>query len=235
MKTDITDEALRNAAMLMREAMLSSLDAETTVEHDFSTNFLESILSESKKCRDDVSSLKSLTHCCIVAMISIAIGVSLFFTINTAARAATVEWVKKVFNGQTIFSFSQGCAEVPLDFQLLWLPDGMVMVEEAQTEVSHLQLYQNEQCKEDGFVVQCGYMDMQSDLTLMLGDVNYDIRTTKVNGMPGELYISSDANISNALIWFDESNRIVFTIDSTLNADVILHIAENIKLVKTPK
>lgn len=232
---EFTDEALRNAAILVRESMLSSLNEEEVPEHEFPDDFLKSIREEArqpeKKHRHDGELLRR----CIAAVLSAVVGVTLFFAINTEVRAAAVEWIKKVFGGQTIFSFLQEDTYVSMDFQLLWLPDGVEMVDETQTELTHSQLYQDAQDSKNGFVIQCGSMDSQGDLTIVHGDASYDIRTAEVNGLPGELYISNDTDISNVLIWFDESNRIVFTIDSTLAPNVILHIAENVKLDKSPK
>lgn len=232
---EFTDEALRNAAILVRESMLSSLNEEKVPEHEFPDDFLKSIREEARQSEKKHRYDGELLRRCIAAVLSAIVGVTLFFAINTEARAAAAEWIKKVFGGQTIFLFLQEDTHVPLDFQLLWLPDGVEMVDETQTELTHSQLYQDAQDPKNGFVIQCGSMDSQGDLTIIHDDANYDIRTVEVNGLPGELYISNDTNISNVLIWFDEPNRIVFTIDSTLAPNVILHIAENVELDKSPK
>lgn len=232
---EFTDEALRNAAILVRKSMLSSLNEEKVPEHEFPDDFLKSIREEARQFEKRHRHDGELLRRCIAAVLSVVVGVTLFFAIDTEARAAAAEWIKKVFGGQTIFSFLQEDTYVSMDFQLLWLPDGVEMVDETQTELTHSQLYQDAQDSKNGFVIQCGGMDSQGDLTIVHGDANYDIRTVEVNGLPGELYISNDTDISNVLIWFDESNRIVFTIDSTLAPNVILHIAENVKLYKSPK
>lgn len=232
---EFTDEALRNAAILVRESMLSSLNEEKVPEHEFPDDFLKSVREEARQSEKKHRHDGELLRRCIAAVLSVVVGVTLFFAINTEARAAAAEWIKKVFGGQTLFSFLQEDTHVPLDFQLLWLPDGVEMVDETQTELTHSQLYQDAQDSKNGFVIRCGSMDSQGDLMIVHGDASYDIRTVEVNGLPGELYISNDTSISNVLVWFDEPNRIVFTIDSTLTPNVILHIAENVKLDKSPK
>lgn len=232
---EFTDEALRNAATLVRKSMLSSLNEEKVPKHEFPDGFLKSIQEEASQSEKKRSHDGELLRRCIAAVLSVVVGLTLFFAINTEARAAAVEWIKKAFGRQTIFSFLQEDTYISLDFQLLWLPDGVEMVDETQTELTHSQLYQDVENSKNGFVIQCGRMDSQGGLTIVHGDANYDIRTVEVNRLPGELYISNDTDISNVLIWFDESNRIVFTVDSTLTPDVILHIAENVKLGKSPK
>ena len=232
---EFTDEALRNAAILVRKSMLSSLNEEKVPEHEFPDDFLKSVREEARQSEKKHRHDGELLRRCIAAVLSVVVGVTLFFAIDTEARAAAAEWIKKVFGGQTIFSFLQEDTYVSMDFQLLWLPDGVEMVDETQTELTHSQLYQDAQDSKNGFVIRCGSMDSQGDLMIVHGDASYDIRTVEVNGLPGELYISNDTDISNVLIWFDESNRIVFTIDSTLAPNVILHIAENVKLYKSPK
>ena len=232
---EFTDEALRNAAILVRKSMLSSLNEEKVPEHEFPDDFLKSVREEARQSEKKHRHDGELLRRCIAAVLSVVVGVTLFFAIDTEARAAAAEWIKKVFGGQTLFSFLQEDTYVSMDFQLLWLPDGVEMVDETQTELTHSQLYQDAQDSKNGFVIRCGSMDSQGDLMIVHGDASYDIRTVEVNGLPGELYISNDTDISNVLIWFDESNRIVFTIDSTLAPNVILHIAENVKLYKSPK
>lgn len=232
---EFTDEALRNAAALVRQSMLSSLNEEKVSEHVFPDDFLKSIREEARQSEKKHRHDGELLRRCIAAVLSVVVGLTLFFAINTEARAAAVQWIKKVFVRQTIFSFLQEDTYVPLDFQLLWLPDGVEMIDETQTELTHSQFYQDLENPKNGFVIQCGSMDSQGELTIVHGDANYDIRTVEVNGLSGELYISNDADISNVLVWFDESNRVVFTVDSTLTPDVILHIAENVKLGKSPK
>ena len=55
-----------------------------------------------------------------------------------------------------------------------------------------------------------------------------------VNGMTADYYPISDSGTSN-LIWIDESQGVVFTINSTLEKDVVLHIAESVSLFNSTK
>ena len=48
-KTELTDKALRNAAGLVRESMLSSLREEEMPTHEFSEDFRESLLEEVRR------------------------------------------------------------------------------------------------------------------------------------------------------------------------------------------
>ena len=55
-----------------------------------------------------------------------------------------------------------------------------------------------------------------------------------MNGLPADYYESTAENDSNILFWFDEEHNLMFQINSRLDRDTILRIAENIVLAKTP-
>ena len=50
-----------------------------------------------------------------------------------------------------------------------------------------------------------------------------------VNGIAADYYPANNSGTDN-LIWIDEEHGIVFTINSMLEKDVILHIAESVSL-----
>lgn len=233
-KNKLTEDALQSAAKMVRESMLTSLEQEEIVNHVFSNEFLAAI-EKAREIEKMHLQQRRMYHRCVAAILSLVVGISLFFTINTQARAAAITWIKKVFPGQTVFSFLQDTDEATLDFQLTWLPDGMKLTADTWTKAAHSQLYQNPDRANEGFIIQCGRMVSQNDLTLIHSDAKYDIQSVEINGMPGELYVSDDSAVSNVLVWIDDSNKIVITIDSSLNPDVILHIAENVKLGRLPK
>ena len=221
-------------SMIETQAEQDKFEEIYSPDHVFSNEFLASI-EKAKEVEKMHLQQRQMYHRCVAAIFSSIVGISLFFTINTQVRAATITWIKKAFQGQTVFSFLQDTDEATLDFQLTWLPDGMKLTADTWTKVAHSQLYQNPDKANEGFIIQCGRMASQNDLTLIHSDAKYDVQSVEINGMLGELYVSDDPAVSNVLVWIDDSNKIVITIDSSLSPDVILHIAESIKLGRSTK
>ena len=89
-KTELTDEALGNAARLVRESMLSSLREEEMSDHEFSEDFRESLLEEVRRNEQERARKRLVLRRCIAALLSVVVGLSLFFGLNTEARAAAL-------------------------------------------------------------------------------------------------------------------------------------------------
>ena len=231
MKTFITDEALRDAAKQVRESMLSSLPEEPK-EHAFSEEFLETIeeLRQSERKRASRASRAALFRRCVAAMLSIVVSLSLFFGLNTEARAAALRWVKQTTWGQTMFSFLGEAEEALPEFEVMWVPEGVELVNEIVEPDCVMRLYSNPDDDSQSFAIQCALMDSDSPLIISHNKSEYLIHSTIVNTHYAELYIAQDSSVSNGLVWFDDGTGVSFTIISDMKPDVILHIAENIKL-----
>ncbi len=233
MKTIITDEALRDAARQVRNSMLASLPEEPQ-EHTFSEEFLTSIekLRQSEQKR---ASRATLFRRSIAALLSVVVGLSLFFGLNTEARAATLRWAKQTAWGRTVFSFFGEAEEALPEFEVMWVPEGVEMVREENTSDTCARLYNDPNNTSYGFVMQCGIMGDDADLFVSHDDADYEITSVTVDGKSGVFYISPDTRASHCLVWFDEDAGIYFTIISYLDPTVILHIAESVKLVNSTK
>lgn len=228
MKTIITDEALRNAAKQVRESMLASLPEEPT-EHTFSEEFLTSIekLRQSEQKR---ASRITLFRRSIAALLSVVVGLSLFFGLNTEARAAALRWAKQTTWGRTVFSFFGEAEKALPEFEVMWVPEGVELVNEIVEPDCVMRLYSDPDDDSQSFAIQCALMDSDSPLIISHNKSEYLIHSTIVNTHYAKLYIAQDSSVSNGLVWFDDDTGVSFTIISDMKPDVILHIAENIKL-----
>lgn len=234
-KTELTDEALRNAARSVRASMLSSLKEEDMPTHEFSEDFRESLLEEVRRNERKRGRKRLVLRRCIVALLSVVVGLSLFFGLNTEARAAALQWAKKTTWGRTVFSFFGDAEKALPGFEVMWLPEGVELVREENTSDTCSRLYNNPNDTSYGFVMQCGIMRTESDLFIFHNAAEYEITSVTVNGKSGVFYISPNTQASHGLVWFDEKAGVYFTIISYLDPTVILHIAESIKLVNSTK
>ena len=126
-KTELTDEALGNAARLVRASMLSSLREEEMPTHEFSEDFRESLLEEVRRNEQERTRKRLVLRRCIAALLSAVVGLSLFFGLNTEARAAALQWAKKTTWGRTVFSFFGDAEKALPEFEVTWLPEGNFM------------------------------------------------------------------------------------------------------------
>lgn len=229
-KTELTDEALGNAARLVRESMLSSLREEEMPAHEFSEDFRESLLEEVRRNEQERARKRLVLRRCIAALLSVVVGLSLFFGLNTEARAAALQWAKKTTWGRTVFSFFGDAEKALPEFVVMWLPEGVELVNEIVEPDCVMQLYSDPDDDSQSFAIQCALMDSDSPLIISHNKSEYLIHSTTVNTHYAELYIAQDPSVSNGLVWFDDNIGISFTIISDMDSTVILHIAENIKL-----
>ena len=167
---------------------------------------------------------------CIAALLSVVVGLSLFFGLNTEARAAALQWAKKTAWGRTVFSFFGDAEKALPEFVVTWLPEGVELVNEIVEPDCVMQLYSDPDDDSQSFAIQCALMDADSPLIISHNKSEYLIHSTTVNTHYAELYIAQDPSVSNGLVWFDDNIGISFTIISDMDSTVILHIAENIKL-----
>ena len=75
--------------------MLSSLREEEMPAHEFSEDFRESLLEEVRRNERKPVRTQLVLRRCIAALLSVVVGLSLFFGLNTEARAAALQWAKK--------------------------------------------------------------------------------------------------------------------------------------------
>lgn len=234
-KTELTDEALGNAARLVRDSMLSSLREEEMPAHEFSEDFRESLLEEVRRNEQERARKRLVLRRCIAALLSVVVGLSLFFGLNTEARAAALQWAKKTAWGRTVFSFFGDAEKALPKFEVTWLPEGVELVQETSTSETRTKVYYNANDTSNGFVLECGIMNPDSEFFVIHDDADYEISPIQVNISYGTFYISQSKNASHGLVWFHEKAGVYFSIISYLDPAVILHIAESVKLVNSTK
>ena len=212
-KTELTDEVLGNAARLVRESMLSSLREGEMPAHEFSEDFRESLLEEVRRNEQERARKRLVLRRCIAAL----------------------QWAKKTTWGRTVFSFFGDAEKALPEFEVTWLPEGVELVQETSTSETRTKVYYNTNDTSNGFVLECGIMDPDSEFFVIHDDADYEISPVQVNTSYGTFYISQSKNASHGLVWFHEKAGVYFSIISYLDPAVILHIAESVKLVNSTK
>lgn len=229
MSSRITDAQLKAATAIVRNTMLSTIDDSEVSAFQFSEQF-ETRISELKKTRKRQQRIRKIARTCAAALITLVLGLSMFFTVNTEARAALISWIKEVLADRTTYYFTQeGSTSLP-EYELTWIPDNMDCVHDETTETSRSVVYMDSNDPVQGFTLGYSIMQNGSSTMIITNETEHTITDIVINGCVGELYISHDPNIANCLIWFDEENQVTFNMTWVMNdTDTILKIAEGLQ------
>lgn len=230
MRSKISDSQLIEATAKVRNAMLLDLDGNEIPAYQFSEEFKAKI-STLKQIHRKNQHLRRLVRTCAAAVMTILIGLSLFLTFNTEARAAVISWIKEVLADRTVYYFTQEESSPLPEYELTWIPGSMECVYDETTEISRSIVYMNPADPTEGFTLSYGIMQDGSALMLITNETEHTITDITINGCIGELYLSHDSDVAHCLIWFDEEKQVTFNITWLMDdTNMILKIAEGIQL-----
>lgn len=225
----ISDKELRDATDKVRISMLESLPKEMNVE--FSEEFDLRVL-QLKALHKKTEKQHQFQKRMAAAVAAFFVAMTMFLSFNTEVRAAVVTWFKEVFETRIVYWFNGEKADILPVFEITGLPEGYECIYDEATSSSHNCLYQKEDIVKDGFSFRYSFIQSDAPLWVEFPDDEFTVTQVTINGCPGDLYISADPSESHALVWIDEPNGVVLTITSFLDPEVMLHIAESVKLVK---
>lgn len=228
----ISDSEMKQAAEKVRSSMLAALDDSQIPEHDFSAEFEAKILALREREQRRQKSGKILRHCA-AAILALVLCTGVFLSVNVEARAAVILWVKEVYEDGIAYWFTGKTQEELPQYELTWIPDNMDRIYDETTESSHSMVYSNSSDPQLGFTFSYSLMQDGSGTIMVLNETEHSVTVVDINGMPGELYLSQDPEVTHCLIWFDEDQQVTFNITSYMDADAMLHIAESVKLASS--
>ena len=144
------------------------------------------------------------------------------------ARDALRAWIRTVEEGLVLYRFTgdEASAEFPR-CRLGWVPEGFTMVSEIDDgDIGRYDVVYQE--TESPRCVIFGYRRMSGDrITWIAGD-EYTYEAVTVNGLPGDFYETTEENGASTLLWFDEERDLLFSLDSDLDRETILQMAESV-------
>ena len=227
----ITDEELIVAAAQVRESMLCVLPEPRECTGQFSSQF-EAKIEKLRKTAAKKASRRKFTRHAVAAVLVVLIGLSMLCALNTEVRAAFVTWFKETFGEYTTYWFASEENNILPEYELTWVPEGCELVYEEFADNVYVVLYESKVTAADYFTFDYALANNNSQLTVYSHNGKHEAEQVNINGLYGELYLSENLEEPHALVWFDEENGVVFTITSYMKSADMLHIAENVKLVK---
>ena len=171
---------------------------------------------------------------CLALVCAVALGGVL--TLSPAVRAEVAQWVRTWTGRMVSYHFGGTPAQEELPWYEIGDPlEGYVKRErEWNGDQTHTSVYYYNRAGER---IWFSYDRMREDFALGMRTegVEMEIQQVTVNGCPGDLYLIKDGSKSNVVIWMDQDAGIVFLIDAWASKEELLHMAESVDLVQTPK
>ena len=230
----ITDYQLTQATAIVRNSMLMALNQAEIPTHNFSSEF-ELRIQALRKQENQRQAIHKVMRGCVAAILVFIMGTGIFLTVNVEARATVIAWIKEVFEDRIEYWFTGSPQKEFPEYELTWVPDNMECIHDEFTEYRCSVIYMNPNDPQRGFTFSYSRMQEGSGTIMVLNETEHNIIPVDINGAAGDLYLSKDPEITHSLIWFDEDQQITFNITSYMESDVILHIAESVNLLNSPK
>lgn len=233
---DFGEDELRQAAHMVGQAILDALPDPTECRHIFSPEFqtqMAPLLTRSKR----MEVRRRWIGRAAAVLVAAAVGTASWLTVDTRAQSALFQWVREVYENSIVYHFfnDSHAAQGLSVYRPSWIPEGYQQTDVMVTDTVHTVVYQKGQDPQDGFLLDYYRYSEDSYLELWWGETEYECVELQVNGMPAQFYRSLDRTQTNDLVWLDEAAQILFTLNGKLDQDVMLHIAESIKLVNETK
>lgn len=230
----MTDQELDK---LMRHVLLDSLHREYATECEAAVPFEPSWQYRRQikaMLKDPLKWLRNKTKPIFklviqrVAVILLVVSISLggLMAISPTVRAAVIRWVMEWYETQIVYRYSgDPLVEKMPEYEITEIPDNFVETDRIEHASSVSIFYEDG----NGGVISFDYVYMhQGGATVMTTDNN--VIDITVHGLQGQLFLPTETKNTTTITWIDPDVNIQFTIDTTLDEDVILYMAERVSL-----
>ena len=158
------------------------------------------------------------------------LALSAFLTVNAKAREAVVDWWKELNDDNTQYWF-EGDVKNTTVYGLGWVPEGFELKESDIGESDGGYIYT------DGsrqiFIYDYMVMDGTGSVGIYTVDGSWeDVRKEKITVSGKTIDYYSDPNGNDNMVWVDEENGVVHSLNADLDRDTMLKIMENIVVLR---
>lgn len=173
-----------------------------------------------------------LTRVAILLLVcSITLGAVI--AVSPTVKAAVINWFMEQYDTYVIYRFfGKSTSDEMPSYDITKLPTGYKKTEEDRELMDSVTvMYENE---EDD-LIYFRYSRMREGMALGINTEEAEIFDVSVHNCTGHFYLSTDPKQSNALIWFNEQEKMKFLIDGFYDKDALLEMAESISLYNMTK
>lgn len=221
----ITDEFLVELTTRFDNLWLKALPEPKDCKHTFPDSFREKIISIAKRKQK----LHTFCRRLVAAIIALLIGSTILIAINPDVRAVIKGWFLEILNSHAVYHFTDNSelTELPI-FNLSYIPDNFEEIDGLYTSTRSSSFYLNPETGK-AFVFEYRIMT-EGNIIEIIGDNSATYEVIRLNDTNIYFYAAGRDSSTNNMIWFDNQNKIVFLINSDLEKDVMLHMAESVVL-----
>ena len=221
----ISKEMLKKAAAEADQAIRDSLPAPAECEHEFSPSFQRKMRRIFRKAKHPVIYKLPKYAACFVLTVALVSGT--WLTVDAEARAAFFAWVREQYESFIEYRFI-GYRDQDLgnaEYELKTLPEGFYEVNRMDSNGSGDVVYQDA----SGNIIQFSYSHGDDSVSFFIENIDSEVQTVCVNGRDAELYLSSDPNNANVLLWKSEDDNVLFYIAANLPRETMIALAESVQ------
>lgn len=224
-----TDQALQAAARQTAEAMLSSLPSCQACAHTFSETFLQKIHLLLRKYSRKAAARRIWQRVAVVLLVMF-LSATTWLTVDTHAREKLFRWTKETFENMFVYHIDGGNIEKEYcGYEPTWLPEGFVLVDSDHSDEFGFDYYYYENA-ETGQILVIDISFVENGAMTITPQGTGQPTVYDVNGIQADFYPEDEFSTTQALIWIDEDNATVFSVEGNISAQDILHIARGIIL-----
>ncbi len=223
----ITDEMLAQAAAELADAINASLPAPEECHHQFSAKFERKMKRLIYRTNHPVQHriLRSVASILLV----ILLGFSSVLAVSVEAREAVFGWVREQYESFYAYFFEgQSEDSEPVSYSPGWMPDEFKYETTFEIAGGKSFVY----VSSDGTIAEFSYSTSPENFVMFIESADCEQHAVLVNGTEGTLYIPSDSSMASGIVWIDENSNTIFHVSATINSDILMKIAEQIKIIE---
>lgn len=222
-----TDQALQAAARQTAEAMLSSLPSRQACAHTFSETFLQKIHLLLRKYSRKAAARRVWQRVAVVLLVML-LSATTWLTVDTHAREKLFRWTKETFENMFVYHIDGGNIDKEYcGYEPTWLPEGFVLVDSDHSDEFGFDYYYYENA-ETGQILVIDISFVENGAMTITPQGTGQPTVYDVKGIQADFYPEDEFSTTQALIWIDEDNATVFSVEGNISAQDILHIARGI-------
>lgn len=220
----ITDEMLTQAAAELADAINASLPAPEECQHQFSAKF------ERKMNRLIYRTNHPFQQCILrsaaIILLVILLGFSSLLAVSVEAREAVFGWIRDQYESFYAYFFEgQSEEDESVSYYPGWMPDEFKY--ETTFEISGGKSFVY--VSSGGTIAEFSYSASPENFVMFIESVDCEQHSVLINGIEGTLYIPYDSSMASGIVWIDEASNTIFHISASIESDVLIKIAEQIK------
>lgn len=172
---------------------------------------------------------KTIAYKVAVILLIISLGFSAVMVSSPTARAVFLQWITEWYEIHIVYRYTgEGDSDKIQQYEISELPEGYMEHQRIETTNYISITYQKDN---DIRIIYLSCIFMQQGSAIGIGIEGMEVEPVIVNGLTGELYLSSDLEyMDNTITWIDPDNNIQFIINAPFEKADLLHMAESVLL-----